>query len=226
MTPMPEETDFMNVILGEVFRKLTNGGDPRMLGPNNFIAWETIASVIDPTAFDFAYKGFTGNAPKVEGMTDDDYASLRNEKKYSAYIHAEEFARLAEMIPSMIPEKDADGSRKFTIFSLDPDHTVSNVYSDILDFSVVKKSEIDPKVEKELEKKRKRLFVTKNLKIPILTARLPSMQKTIQNTFIILFLLQSISNIKSMKHCFMRLMKSSPNYRSGSVVMIRMPWQK
>jgi len=166
MTPMPEETDFMNVILGDVFKKLTNGGDPKMLGPNNFIAWEPIATVIDPTAFDYAYKGFTGNAPKIEGMTDEQYTELRGEKKYSAYAHAEEFARLAEMIPSLVPEKDADGSRKFTIFNPHPDHTVSNVYSDILDFSVVKNSKIDPKVEKKLEQLRKQLSVVKKLKNP------------------------------------------------------------
>lgn len=165
-TPMPDENEFMNVILGDVFKKLTNGGDPKMLGPNNFIAWEPVASVIDPTAFDYAYKGFTGNAPKIEGMSDEEYAELRNEKKYSAYAHAEEFARLADQIPSNIPETDSSGSRKFTIFSSSNDHTASNVYSDILDFCVVKNSKIDPKVEKKLESLRKQLFVTKKLKNP------------------------------------------------------------
>lgn len=164
--PMPDENEFMNVILGDVFKKLTNGGDPKMLGPNNFVAWEPVATVIDPTAFDYAFKGFTGNAPKIEGMTDEQYTDLRNEKKYSAYAHAEEFARLVDQIPSNIPEKDADGSRKFTIFSAQNDHTASNIYNDILDFCVVKNSKIDPKVEKKLESLRKQLFVIKKLKNP------------------------------------------------------------
>lgn len=165
-TPMPDENEFMNVILGDIFKKLTNGGDPKMLGPNNFIAWEPVATVIDPSAFDYAFKGFTGNAPKIEGMTDEQYSELRNEKKYSAYAHAEEFSRIADQIPSMIPEKDTDGSRKFTIFSSSNDHTSSNVYNDILDFCVVKNSKIDPKVEKKLESLRKQLFVIKKLKNP------------------------------------------------------------
>ncbi len=165
-TPMPDENEFMNVILGDVFKKLTNGGDPKMLGPNNFVAWEPVATVIDESAFDYAFKGFTGNAPKVEGMTDEQYSELRNEKKYSAYAHAEEFARLVDQIPSNIPEKDKDGSRKFTIFSTQNDHTASNVYSDILEFCVVKNSKIDPKVEKKLESLRKQLFVIKKLKNP------------------------------------------------------------
>jgi hypothetical protein len=165
-TPMPDETEFMNVILGDVFKKLTNGGDPKMLGPNNFVAWEPVASVIDKTAFEYAHKGFTGSAPKLEGMTDEEYTDLRNEKKYSAYAHAEEFARLVDQIPSNIPEKDKDGSRKFTIFSSQNDHTVSNVYSDIMEFCVVKDSKIEPKVEKKLEKLRDELFTIKKLKNP------------------------------------------------------------
>lgn len=164
--PMPSETEFMNVILGDVFKKLTNGGDPRMLGPNNFIAWEPVATVIDPTSFDYAFKGFTGNAPKIDGMTDEQYNDLRSEKKYSAYAYAEEFARLADQIPSNIPEKDASGSRKFTVFSAQNDHKVSDVYSDLLEFCVVKNSKIDPKVEKKLEALRKELFVIKKLKNP------------------------------------------------------------
>lgn len=165
-SPMPDENQFMNVILGDVFKKLTNGGDPKMLGPNNFIAWEPVATVIDPGAFDFASKGFTGNAPRIEGMTDEQYNELRGEKQYSAYANAEEFARIVDQIPSNIPEKDSDGSRKFTIFSSSSSRTVSNVVNDIFDFSVVKNSKIDPKVEKKLESLRKQLFVIKKLKNP------------------------------------------------------------
>ena len=44
-TPIPD--DFMNVVFGQVYNKLTQGGNPEMLGPNNFVAWEPVASVID-----------------------------------------------------------------------------------------------------------------------------------------------------------------------------------
>lgn len=164
--PMPNEGDFMSYILGDVFRKLTNGGDPKMLGPNNFIAWEPVPVVLDPEAFDYALKGFFGATPKVEGMTDEVYTELRAEKKYSKYAYSEEFARIADQVPSLIPELDVDGSRKFTIFNPHPDHTKSTVYQDILEYCVVKNSKIDPKVEKKLEILRKEIVTIKKLANP------------------------------------------------------------
>ena len=62
--PMPDEKDFLSYLLGDVFKKMTNGGDPKMLGPNNFIAWEPVAVVMDPEAFDYALKGFFDEAKK------------------------------------------------------------------------------------------------------------------------------------------------------------------
>lgn len=162
-TPIPD--DFMNVVFGQVYQKLTNGGDPKMLGPNNFVAWEPVASVIDEDAFDFASKGVFGTPKRTENMTDEEYNDLRASKKWGAYAQAEEFARIADQIPSFIPKLSGD-AREFTVFSPEPDHTVSNVYSDILEFSVVKDSKIDPKVQKKLERYRKKLFKTKRLKNP------------------------------------------------------------
>ena len=162
-TPMPD--DFMLVLFGDIFNKLTSGGDPAMLGPNNFIAWEPVATVIDPEAFDFAAKGFFGITPKVENQSDEDYNELRASKKYSKYILAEEFARLADQIPSNIPEMQGN-ARKFSIFNPGPDNTVSQVYSDIMEYCVVKDSKIDPKVEKKLETLRKQLFTIKKLANP------------------------------------------------------------
>lgn len=162
-TPMPN--DFMNVVFGDIYKKLTNGGSPDMLGPNNFIAWEPVASIIDPEAFNFAFKGFFGFAPKVEGMSNEEYTAMRSEKKYSTYAHAEEFARLADQIPSVIPPLQGN-NRPMTIFSPQPDQAVSRVYEDILDYCVVKNSKIDPKVEKKLEALRKKIFTTKKLANP------------------------------------------------------------
>lgn len=166
-TPMPDEQEFMSFILGDVFKKLTNGGDPKMLGPNNFIAWEPVPVVIDPEAFDYALKGFFGATPKLENMTDEEYTDARASKKYSKFAYAEEFARLADQVPSLIPEIDtANGARKFTIFNPHPDHTKSNVYQDIMEYCVVKDTKIDPKVEKKLETLRKQMFTIKKLANP------------------------------------------------------------
>ncbi len=162
-TPIPD--DFMNVVFGQVYNKLTNGGRPEMLGPNNFVAWEPVATVIDEDAFDYAVKGVFGAPKRTEDMSDEEYNELRASKKWGAYAQAEEFARIADQIPSHIPKLDGE-AREFTVFSPEPDHTVSNVYSDIMEFSVVKDSKIDPKVEKKLERLRKKLFKTKRLKNP------------------------------------------------------------
>lgn len=162
-TPIPD--DFMNVVLGDVYKKLTNGGDPKMLGPNNFIAWEPVATVIDEEAFDYASKGIFGIPPKNEGMSDEEYADLRSSSKWGRFAYAEEFARIADQIPSNIPELDGE-ARAFTIFNPENDHTISNVYSDIMEFCVVKDSKIDPKVEKKLEKLRSKLFKVKKLDNP------------------------------------------------------------
>ncbi len=163
--PIPD--DFMNVVFGQVYNKLTNGGDPKMLGPNNAVLWEPVATVIDEEAFDYAFKGFFGVPKREENMTDEMYNELRASSKYGKYAQAEEFARIADQIPAHIPKLTKDGtSRDFAVFSPEPDHTVSNVYSDIMDFSVVKNSKIDPKVEKKLDQLRKRLFKTKRLKNP------------------------------------------------------------
>lgn len=162
-TPIPD--DFMNVVFGQVYNKLTNGGNPEMLGPNNFVAWEPVASVIDEEAFDFAVKGVFGSPPKDENMTDEAYEDLRASKKWGAYAQAEEFAFLADQIPAFIPKLKGN-SREFTVFTPQPGNTVSNVYSDLMDFSVVKDSKIDPKIEKKLERLRKKLFKTKKLKNP------------------------------------------------------------
>lgn len=165
--PMPDEKDFLSYLLGDVFKKMTNGGDAKMLGPNNFIAWEPVPVVMDKEAFDYALKGFFGVTPKLENMSDEEYADARSSKKYSKYAYSEEFARIADQIPSMIPEIDSkSGARKFTIFSPHPDHTKSNVYSDVLEYCVVKNSKIDPKVEKKLEILRKDIVTIKKLKNP------------------------------------------------------------
>jgi len=185
-TPIPE--DLMYVVFGEIFKKLTNGGSPDMLGPNNFIAWEPAATVIDPQAFDFAAKGFFGFTPKVEGMSDEQafdfaakgffgftpkvegmsdeqYSTLRSEKKYASYAYAHEFSRLVDQIPSLVPDVKGS-SRPMTVFSPDSDQAVSQVYGDVLEYCVVKDSKIDPKVTKKLETLRKKIFTIKKLANP------------------------------------------------------------
>jgi len=160
--PIPD--NFMNVIFGQVYKKLTNGGDPKMLGANNFVAWEPVATVLDKEAFDYAAKGVFGVVPKAENMSDEEYNNLRASKKWGSFAHAEETARIIDQLPSDIPKVE-DGSRAFTIFN-PSGGAVSKVYSEVMDYSVVKDSKIDPKIEKKLEKLRGTLFKTKKLKNP------------------------------------------------------------
>lgn len=160
------ENEFMNTLFGEVFKKLTNNGDPASLGPNNFIAWEPIATVLDKQAFDYAVKGFFGNPEKKEGMTDEEYNELRSSSKYSKYAYAAEFAKIADQIHVPVPEKASDNARKFTVFNSEPANSVSQVFGDLLEFCVVKDSKIDPKVEKKIETFRKKIFTIKKLTNP------------------------------------------------------------
>ncbi|MFV0564366.1 MAG: hypothetical protein ACK5NB_00890 [Flavobacteriaceae bacterium] len=161
--PIPD--DLMNVVFGDVYNKLTSGGDAKMLGPNNFVAWEPVATVIDDNAFDYASKGVFGTPPKTEGMTDEEYNELRSSSKWGSFAQAEEFARIADQIPDYVPNIKGN-AREFSVFSPKPDQTVSNTYADVLEFCVVKDSKIDPKVEKKLDMLRKKLFTTKKLKNP------------------------------------------------------------
>ncbi len=165
MAKIPFPKDLINVIFGQVYQKLTNGGDPKMLGPENFIAWEPVATVIDEEAFDFVSKGVFGTPTRTEDMTDEEYNDLRSSKKWGSYIQAEEFARIADQIPSYVPELE-NGARKFSIFSPDADLSVSNVYTDLLEFCVVPDIKEDPAVIKKLERERRKIFKTKKLKNP------------------------------------------------------------
>lgn len=162
-SPIPE--DFSQVLFGEVFRKITNGGDAKMLGSNDFVAWNTVPEFIDQASFDFAAKGFFGSVKKEENMSEEEYNDLRASKKWAKYIQAQEFSEFVDKIPSNIPELNADGTRSMTIWS-DSGKRVSQVYEDLLLFSVVYNTELDEKVKKKLDQLRKQLFTIKKLKNP------------------------------------------------------------
>jgi hypothetical protein len=162
-SPIPE--DFTQVLFGEVFKKITNGGDAKMLGMNDFVAWNTVPEAIDKEAFDFAAKGFFGSVKKDENMTPQEYNIARSTKKWGAYIHSQEFSELVDKIPSNIPELNPDGTRGMTIWS-DSLKRVSQVYEDALLFSTVLNTELDPKLLKKIETMRKKLFTIKKLANP------------------------------------------------------------
>lgn len=157
--------DFTQVLFGEVFKKITNGGDAKMLGRNDFVAWNTVPEALDKQAFDFAAKGFFGSVKKDDNMTQEEYNELRSSKKWSAYIYSQEFSELVDKIPSNIPALNPDGTRGMTIWS-DSLKRVSQVYEDALLFSVVYNTELDPKLLKKIDTMRKKLFVIKKLTNP------------------------------------------------------------
>lgn len=161
--PIPK--DFTQVLFGEVFKKITNGGDAKMLGMNDFVAWNTVPEVLDKQAFDFAAKGFFGSVKKDENMSQEEYNDLRSSKKWSAYIYSQEFSELVDKIPSTIPALKPDGTREMTIWS-DSLKRVSQIYEDALLFSVVLNTELDPKLLKKIDTMRKKLFTIKKLANP------------------------------------------------------------
>lgn len=161
--PIPE--DFTQVLFGEVFKKITNGGNAKMLGMNDFVAWNTVPEALDKEAFDFAAKGFFGSVKKEENMTAEEYNEKRSSKKWGAYIHSQEFSELIDKIPSNIPPLNSDGTRGMTIWS-DSLKRVSQVYEDALLFSVVMNTELDPKLLKKIKTMRKKLFKIKKLANP------------------------------------------------------------
>lgn len=160
-------TNFVNQLFGEVFRKLTNGGDPSKLGPNNMILWEPVPYIIDPEAFDFASKSNMPPVASDSSMTPEQYEILRSDKKLGAYAFQEEFARIADEIPSFVTKLDpATQAREFAIYSSDAENTISRVYEIILGMSQIPTSKIDAKVQKKIDAIRKKFFTAKTFNNP------------------------------------------------------------
>ena len=185
-TPIPQ--NFVNELFGEVFRKLTNGGDPSRLGPNNMILWEPSPYIIDPNAFDFATKSFLKPIASDPNMTPEQYAEMRTDSQRSAYAYQEEFARIADEIPSFVTSLDsAKKAREFAVYSSDADNTISKVYDIILGMSQVLDSPIDPKVQKRIDALRKKVFTLKTFNNPDFDSTIPEHPddnpKTITNLF-------------------------------------------
>lgn len=171
-TPIPE--NFVNELFGEIFRKLTNGGDPSRLGPNNMILWEPVPYVIDPNAFDFASKSFMKPVASDKNMTPEEYEALRTDSQRSAYAMQEEFARIADEIPSFVTGLDAQNkAREFAVYSSDAGSTISKVYDIILSMSQVLDSKIDPKVQKRIDTLRKKIFTLKTFDNPDFDSEAP-----------------------------------------------------
>lgn len=159
--------NFVNQLFGEVFRKLTNGGDPSKLGPNNMILWEPVPYIMDPESFDFASKSSLPPVASDPAMTAERYEQLRGDKKLGSYAFQEEFARIADEIPSFVTKLDpATQAREFAIYSSDAENTISRVYEIILGMSQIPTSKIDPKVQKKIDALRKKFFSTKTFNNP------------------------------------------------------------
>lgn len=183
LTEEARSQSLMSMLLKQVYDTITNGGDPESLGPNDFIAFDPIGINLTEDTFDFALKGLFGYAPSPKPELDaqgkpildskgnpvidlEGYKNLLADKKFRAYLQMEQFAALVDDINSGIPPmENGKNGRKVTIFK-PSEKKVSKIYEDILQWSVVVDTPLDPKVEKNLDKLRNKLFKVKVVKNP------------------------------------------------------------
>ena len=84
--------------------------------------------------------------------------------KFKVYLQMEQFSAMTDAIHSGIPPmEDGKNGRKITIFN-DSTKRVSKVYEDLMQWSVVVDTKLDPKVEKKLDSMRNKLFKIKKVK--------------------------------------------------------------
>lgn len=183
LTEEARANSFVSMLLKLVYDSVTNGGDPESIGPDDFIAFDPIGYVLPEDAFDFAAKGLYGYAPSPKPELDKDgkpildkngnpvvdmegYKNLLSNNKFRKYLQMEQFAAMVDFINSGIPPMaEGKNGRAISIFSPSV-KKVSQVYEDLLQWSVVVDTPMDPKVEKKLDTLRNKLFKTKIVKNP------------------------------------------------------------
>lgn len=186
LTQEAKSNSLMSMLLKQVYDSVTNGGDPETLGPNDFIAFDPVGITLTEDTFDYALTGLFGSAPSPKPMLDgtgkpildangnpkvdmEAYTTLIKSSKYRKYLQMEQFAAMVDVIPSNIPPLTPEGTgRSMTIMSVFNDSTkrVSKVFEDLLQWSVVVDTDIDPKVVKKLDSLRDKLFKIKKVKNP------------------------------------------------------------
>lgn len=183
LTQEAKSNSLMSMLLKQVYETVTNGGDPSSIGPNDFIAFDPVGLTLSEDTFDYALKGLFGDAPSPKPMLDGNgnpikdangnpkidmeaYQNLMKDSKFRKYLQMEQFSTMVDAINSGIPPmQDGTNGRKITIFG-DSSKRVSKVYEDLMQWSVVVDTPLDPKVEAKLEKLRNKLFTIKKVKNP------------------------------------------------------------
>lgn len=183
LTDEARSNSLMSMLLKQVYDTVTNGGNPESMGPNDFIAFDPVGIVLTEDTLDFALKGLFGFAPSPKPELDKDgkpildkngnpvvdlegYKSLLAENKFRRYLQMEQFAAMVDAINSDIPPLvEGKNGRQITIFN-DSQKRVSKIYEDLLQWSVVVDTPMDPKVEKKLNSLRNKLFKIKKIKNP------------------------------------------------------------
>ncbi|WP_449399170.1 hypothetical protein [Chryseobacterium wanjuense] len=183
LTQQARSNSLMSMLLKQVYDSITNGGDPDSIDPNDFIAFDPIGLTLTEDTFDYALNGLFGNAPAPKPMLDgqgkpildangnpktnmEEFQNAMKESKFRKYLQMEQFSAMVDAIPSNLPPLTENGNgRQITIFN-DSSKRVSKVYEDLMQWSVVVDTPVDPKVEKNLEKLRNKLFKVKVVKNP------------------------------------------------------------
>ena len=183
LTQEARSNSLMSMLLKQVYDSVTNGGDPDSIGPNDFIAFDPIGLTLTEDTFDYALNGLFGNAPAPKPLLDgtgkpildangnpktnlEEFQNAMKDSKFRKYLQMEQFSAMVDAIPSQLPPLTPNGNgRQITIFN-DSSKRVSKVYEDLMQWSVVVDTPVDPKVEKNLEKLRNKLFKIKVVKNP------------------------------------------------------------
>ncbi len=181
LTQEAKSNSLVSMMLKQMYDTITNGGDPDSLGSNDFIAFDPVGLTLTDDTFDYALKGLFGESPSPKPMLDgtgkpildangnpkidmEEYQNAMKNSKFRKYLQMEQFAAMVDAINSGIPpmQENTEG-RKMTIFK-DSSKRVSKVYEDLMQWSVVVDTPLDPKVEANLDKLRNKLFTIKKVK--------------------------------------------------------------
>jgi len=183
LTQDAKTNSLMSMLLKQVYDTVTNGGNPEHLGTDDFIAFDPVGITLSEDTFDYALNGLFGDAPSPKPMLDgtgkpildangnpkidmEAYQTALSNSKFKKYLQMEQFAAMADAIPSQLPPLTEDGKGRAITIMNDSQKRVSKVYEDLLQWSVVVDTDFDKKVEKKLDSLRDKLFKIKKVKNP------------------------------------------------------------
>ncbi|NEZ58805.1 hypothetical protein [Adonisia turfae] len=174
-------SELMNSVLGKLYDALCSGDGAAPPSEDNYLAWVTPGIPFPPDEFDFLTEGlggvyknvrddFNADKPNNNGETEevDEDTSVEELNRMLAdesrrkYIHAENLARLCDLIP----DTSGTGTNSFNVWNVE--NTLSQAYEQVLRFSQVADVEPDERTKAKLEKLRS-LMVSKRIEVDFLT---------------------------------------------------------